>query len=106
MKRLIAKGIAHPMKQAEPIACNEEETLWKKGLLGETSPSVLLNTMVFMCRMYFALCSGQEHQELRFSQLQINEREGKKSLIYYENASKANSGDLKHQKIEGKVVTH
>ena len=56
--------------------------------------------------MYFALCSGQEHRELRFSQLQINEREGKKSIIYYENASKANSGGLKHQKIERKVVTH
>ena len=62
--------------------------------------------MVFMCGMYFALCSGQEHRELWFSQLQINEREGKKSLIYYENASKANSGGLKHQKIERKVVTH
>ena len=106
MRRLTAKGIAHSTKQAEPIACNEEETLWKKGLLGKTLPSVLLNTMVFMCGMYFALCSGQEHRELGFSQLQINKREGKKSLIYYENASKANSGGLKHQKIERKVVTH
>ena len=106
MRQLTAKGIAHPTKQAEPITSNEEEILWKKGLLGETSPSVLLNTMVFMCGMYFALCSGQEHRELRFSQLQINEREGKKSIIYYENAFKANSGGLKHQKIERKVVTH
>ena len=71
MRWLTAKGIAHTTKQAEPITSNEEEILWKKGLLRETSPSVLLNTMVFMCGMYFALCSGQEHRELRFSQLQI-----------------------------------
>ena len=82
MRRLTAKGIAHTTKQAEPITCNEEETLWKKGLLEETSSSVLLNTMVFMCGMYFALCSGHEHRELRFSQLQINKREGKKELHF------------------------
>ena len=54
MRRLTAKGIAHPTKQAEPITSNEEEILWKKGLLGETSPSVLLNTSA-ECILHFAV---------------------------------------------------
>ena len=61
MKRLKACGTGAIIKRAEPIHQDEEEILWQKGMLGNTSPHVLLDTMVFMCGMYFALKSGQEH---------------------------------------------
>uniref|UniRef100_A0A1X7T7U7 Uncharacterized protein n=1 Tax=Amphimedon queenslandica TaxID=400682 RepID=A0A1X7T7U7_AMPQE len=91
MKRIKA-ATTYIKKQAEPITMNEEKWLWEKGMLGEGSPHKLLETMIFMCGIYFALRSGQEHRDLRFSQIKLKEIDGKKCLIYTENVSKNNSG--------------
>ena len=40
-------------KQAQPITC--EEGLWQLGLLGDHNAQVLVDTMVFQMRLYFAL---------------------------------------------------
>ena len=53
-------------KQAEPIL-PEEEHMWKTGVLGAHTPQSLLDTMVCMCGLYFALCSGQEHRNIQLS---------------------------------------
>ena len=55
MKRLKSCGAGAIIKRAEPIHQHEEDILWQKGILGNTTPQVLLDTMVFMCGMYFAL---------------------------------------------------
>uniref|UniRef100_A0A1X7U213 ZMYM2-like/QRICH1 C-terminal domain-containing protein n=1 Tax=Amphimedon queenslandica TaxID=400682 RepID=A0A1X7U213_AMPQE len=83
-----------------------EKILWEKGMLGEGSPHKLLKTMIFMCGIYFALRSGQEHRDLKFSQIKQKEIDGKECLIDTENVSKINSGGIKHQKFEPKAVTH
>ena len=72
MKRLQQKGLGSKRREAEPLTEEEEEILWSKGLLGDHSPQALLNTMVFMNGLYFALRSGREHRELRFSPCQID----------------------------------
>ena len=51
-------------KRAEPISGIEEETLWENGLLGSHSPQALVDTMVYMAGLYFALRSGDEHRQL------------------------------------------
>ena len=66
MKRLQRKGLGSHKRQAEPLSIEEEELLWAKGLLGSTTPQVLVDTMLFMNGLYFALRSGDEHQQLRF----------------------------------------
>ena len=81
--------------------------LWEKGLLGRATPHTLLDTMVYMCGIYFVLRSGQEHRDLKYDQIKciVNET-AKPHLVYTENTSKNNPGGLKHRKIEPKIVSH
>ena len=109
MKRLQSLGLGSKKKQAETLKELEEETLWKKGLLGDSTPQVLLDTMVFMNGLYFALRSGNEHRALRFSpsQIEVVEREGERPyLLYTEDISKNHPGGLKGRRIKPKVVRH
>ena len=106
MKRLKASGLGI-VKRVEPISFNEEEKLWSNNVLGSTSPQVLLNTVIYMCGVYFALRSGKEHRDLQFDQIRIEATpSGKRCIKYTENASKNNPGGLKHRKIEPKTVVH
>ena len=82
MKRLQRLGIGSKTKQAEPLTEEEEEIMWQKGLLGDHTPQALLNTMVFMNGLYFALRSGREHRELRFDSSQV-ERDGERPYLEY-----------------------
>ena len=62
MKRIQSKWIGSKKRQAEPLTEEEEEELlWKSDQLGHHSPQALVDTMFFMCGIYFALRSGQEH---------------------------------------------
>ena len=109
MKRLQAKGLGSKHRQAEPITEEEEDLLWEKGLLGDHSPQALLNTIIYMNGLYFALRSGNEHRSLRFSSSQIQAvvREGERPyLLYTEDCSKNHPGGLKGRHFKRKVVKH
>ena len=58
-------------KKAEPLKEEEEELLWKKSFLGSGSPQTLVDTMVVINGIYFALRSGGEHHQLRSDPCQI-----------------------------------
>ena len=48
MKRMCSQGVVGvKRKRAEPISIEKEEILWEKGLLGEDSPKLLLDTMIY-----------------------------------------------------------
>ena len=64
MKHLSSTGQYIYKRQAEPIIVEDESLLWELGLLGTTSPTVLLHTLVYMVGLYFALRSGSEHRRL------------------------------------------
>ena len=109
MKRLTAIGLGSKKRQAEPLSEENEEQLWEKGLLGDHNPVSLLNTIVFMNGLYFALRSDSEHRNLRFasSQLQIVEREGERLYVLYtEDSSKYHPAGLKGRNSKRKVVKH
>ena len=109
MKRIQASGIGSRPKQAEIILEEEEELLWQKGLLGDSSPQVLLDTMVFCCGLFFALRSGSEHRSLRHSpcQIQVFERHGERAYLEYtEDLSKNHPGGLKGCRVKQKIVRH
>ncbi len=103
MKRLQSKGIGSTKRQAEVLTREDEEKLWKEGLLGDTTPQQLLDTIIFYNGLYFALRSGREHRQLRLHpcQIQLVENDGERSYLKYtEDTSKNKPG----RKIKPKVV--
>ena len=105
MKGLQASGIGVKSKQAEPITLLQEEKFWKEGLIGDHSPSVLLDTIVFLCGLYFALRSAHEHRRLCPDMLCLVEpRDDRAYIEYTEHGSKNNPGGLKQQKCVNKTV--
>ena len=101
MKRLQASGIGTVQKKAEPITFEEEEILWQKKILGDSTPQSLLDTMLYMNGLYFALHGGKEHRNLRYkpSQIRLLETPGERPyLMYIEDVSKNHPGGLKVEK--------
>ena len=95
----------------EPFSIEEEEELWKKGLLGNSSPQVLYYwTQLYLWNVFFfALRSGQEHRNLQFAQIQLVEPQDSDStphLVYYEKMSKNNTGGIAQRKRNPKLVKH
>ncbi|CAC5358886.1 unnamed protein product [Mytilus coruscus] len=93
--------------RAEEISLEEEEKLWASGSLGSDNARHLLNTLVYLIGLNFALRGGQEHRDLKggnSSQFQINEKNGSKCLIYTEAKSKADQGGIKHKNVKRKSV--
>jgi len=109
MKRLQALGLGTKKRKAEVITCEDEEAMWEKGILGDSNPQSLLNTMVYMNGLYFALRGGKEHRQLRHqpSQITLVEKPGEKPyLLYNEDVSKNHPGGLKDRKNKQKIVMH
>ena len=80
--------------------------MWEKGALGDSTPQVLLDTMLYLCGIHFALRSGEEHRSLQLSQFQlVCPTDGTPHLIYTEKYSKNNQGGLQHRKVKPKFVT-
>ena len=87
----------------------EENILWEKGLLGDSTPQSLLDTVVFYNGIYFALRSGQEHRQLRREpcQIKVMEHPGERPYLKYtEDTSKNHPGGLRGRNPAQKVVVH
>ena len=111
MKTLTRTGLGINVKQARPISADEEEILRSKGLLGEDDPRTLVNTLVYLFGKYFSLRSGEEHRELRFSQLEVIEGDlVERTRLKYTSSAEKNyaggPGGLQHRKVKAKVVEH
>ena len=109
MKELSRSGIIAPRRQAEPITVESENLMWEKGILGDTNPKQLVNTLVYMFGVHSALRAGAEHRALRVgpkSQIvqEFDGQLGLKFLRYTEDFSKNRQGGLDHRKITRKIV--
>ena len=107
MKRLRSLD-EYQKKKADVIAVHEEDMLWEKGLLGDSNPQILLDTLIYYIGLNFAIRGG-EHRDLRFkpSQIKLVEpADGVPYMVYTEFVSKTNQGGLQHRKKEPKKVVH
>ena len=89
------------VKRAEPIDI-KEEMLWSSGILGDSEPQSLLDTIIFV----WLLFGPEEWPGTPQICLEIIERDGGMVLRYTEDVSKNNPSGLKHCKIEPKIIEH
>ena len=66
---LRASGIGAERKQASITTADDEKQMWAKGVLGSSSPKVLLQTIFFLNGKNFCLRGRKEHHTLRLSQV-------------------------------------
>ena len=100
--------IPHRKRQADVISHSAEEKMWSDGVLGDDEPEKLINTLLFLNGLHFALRSGQEHRSLSIDQISIippSETCKYYCLEYIETVSKTNNGGFK-TRIDPKQVKH
>ena len=76
--------------------------------MGDATPQSLLDTMLYMNGLYFAVRGGKEHRILRHkpSQIKLIEKHGERPyLMYTKDLSKNHPGGLKGRKSNQKLFT-
>ena len=79
-----------------------EDILWQIGLLGDHSPQVLIDMMVYLIRFCFTLRSGEEHRHLWHEPSQFSLVEHLRRVPYIvdsEDISKTNQGGLNSRNL-------
>ena len=112
MKERTLLNIGNVKKQADLITYDQENYLWKEGILGEQNPDQLPDTVLYLLGVHLALRAGDEHYYLRRpmpnkpSQLSFeHDSKGIRCLVYREDTcTKANDGGLKQMRKERKIV--
>ena len=109
MKESASDGLELTKKQGEIITLDEEEQLWSKGVLGDSNPQQLLDAIVYLFEIHFALRGVSEHRSLGSENSQIVERKDERTglgyMEYPEDVPKTNVGGLnKRQKDQGKIT--
>ena len=106
MKSLSKAGKISPREKAVPISVSEEEEMWKLGILGEDNPRKLVDTVLYLIGIHFALRAADEHKNLKaegnFS-IQYDKEVGLKYLYYKEGVSKCNQGGIASRGFQPKT---
>ena len=109
LKQLNRTGKYVEKKKAAVITVNMEKKLWESGLLGDHTPQVLVDTVLYLIGLNLTLRSGEEHRRLWYfpSQISVVNPVGTAPYIMYcEDTSKTNQGGLKSRKVAPKCVIH
>ena len=108
MKERSAAVIDVHSKRAEVITLDEENRLWSKNVLGDENGKQLVETLVHLFGLHFALRGGKEHRQFCWTNSQVAlkyDDEGEKYLEYSEAVSKNNAGaGLKKEKLSQKLL--
>ena len=112
MKESATNNIGMVKKQAQFISLDIENDMWEKGVLGESTPDKLRETVLFLLGINLGLRAGYKHYSLRHdahdkpSQLSFERSENnKRCLVYREDSvTKTNDGGIASLKKERKVV--
>ena len=100
--QLHSTGIGRDVKHARVLTTDDEERLWKSGVMGTKTPKALQNAAFFIVGKMFCLRGGVELRELKPSQIKRHTNPDR--YIYSENVSKNCNGIFKLLNIANKVV--
>ena len=90
------------MKHVRVLSDDDEDKLWRSGVLGTSSPQTLQDAKFYMVGKAFGFRLGTEMRSLAISQ--IERFRDPDRYFYMENMSKTNSGTFKKLHISTKVV--
>ena len=99
---LHSDGIGRQVQHAEVFTKEDEEKLWKSGVLGTNAPRCLQNAAFFTVGKMFCLRGGEEHRALKLSQ--VRRMTDPDRYVYTENVSKNRNGSFKHLHVKNKIV--
>ncbi|XP_062523229.1 zinc finger MYM-type protein 2-like, partial [Corticium candelabrum] len=96
-RELRQEGLGTIRKGSSVFTAEEEDSLWKKGVIGLDTPVKLLRAVFFYNGINFALRGGAEHRSLKWSQWWTTDlRHLNKKVTRYANEE---AGDHCHLKI-------
>ena len=91
-RRLHQSGIGTETKHTEPITKDDEQALWDKKILDLSTPQGLLYCVFFYNGKYLCLRGGDEHRNLKISQLKAEvvtvDGSRRRCYVYTEHGSK------------------
>ena len=99
-KKLRANGVGSQRHATETFSKEEENRLWESGVLGVDNPTTLLRAVFFSNGKNFCLRGGDEHRNLKLSQLERTEN----GYVYTENAFKNRAGGVAQLRVKNKRV--
>ena len=100
--RLRSSGIGSQSKSAEIFTKVDQKKLWDDEILGLENPKSLLRAVFFLNGKNFALRGGEEHRQLKLSQ--VKRFYDPDHYVYTENSSKNRSGGLAQLRVTNKRV--
>ena len=102
-QNLCTDGVGVESCHTESISSEEERQLWTTGALNIDTPKGLLRCVFYFNGKRFCLRAGQEHRDLRISQLQQLYKPDR--YVYSGKASKNRPVGLNQVRLEHKTVT-
>ena len=107
MKELSKDGNVQPHRKADIISVNDENLMWDLNVLGSGTPKQLVDTVLYLLGVHFALRATVEHRALRVgpkSQLTLGLDRDRRYLENREDVSKTRQGGIDHHNVGRKIV--
>jgi len=103
MKESSEAGLVSGLQKSSPISVEDEEILWKAGVLGWNNPKQILNTAVFLLSIHTSVRGGKELRSWTYgrnSPFCLESRQGKEVLIYTEAHGKTYQGTVSCMRLD------
>lgn len=99
---LHSTGIGREVKHARVLTKEDEDRLWRTGVMGTTTPKALQNAAFYTVGKMFSLRGGVEMRNLKISQIQRHTNPDR--YVYTELVSKTSNGTFKKLHVANKTV--
>ena len=93
MRQLSKEDKVAKCEKAQPLSVDDDDLLWLSGILGDSTPEQLVDTLLYLNGVHFALRAAEEHKSLKMNcqfQVKFDHEVGLKYLEYTECTSKCN----------------